>query len=202
MPDITVITPSIPHRGELLARAVQSVERQTLKPDAHLIMIDVLGEGAPKMLDRLLLAAQTEWVAILADDDEFLPHHLEVLYNLAIDTAADLAFSHFRFDPGTDGGHLEQWRGVPFDNANPRQITGVFLVKRDLALKVGGFSGGFDVTSFDKDEQGHRIGEDFIFVKKLAAAGARFANSAEVTWIYHIGHGNTLGMPDRRPHDS
>ena len=51
--------------------------------------------------------------------------------------------------------------------------------------------------SYELDDEGNRIGEDFAIVKKFAEAGARFVNSAEVTWIYHVGHGNTLGMPNR-----
>ena len=159
-------------------------------------MVDVHREGAPAMIDKTIRAAQTEWVAGLADDDEMLPHHLETLWNLVCSEKADIGFSHFRFSNREDAGHLEKFRGVPFDNENPRQMTGMFLAKKDLLLTVGGHSTGFDPLSFELDETGHRIGEDFFIVKKLAAAGAKFAVSPEVTWIYHTGHGNTLGMPN------
>jgi hypothetical protein len=85
---------------------------------------------------------------------------------------------------------------LPFDNENPRQMTGVFMAKRQLLLDVGGHSVGFDPFSYELDSQGNRIGEDFMIVKRLAAIGAKFAVSPEITWIYHTGHSNTLGMPN------
>ena len=193
---VTVCTPTIPPRGELLARSIRSVAEQTVKPEAHLIMVDVHKEGAPVMFDKAISQATTEWVAILADDDELLPNHLETLWNMVTKENADIGFTHFRYSGLGDAGHLERFRGVPFDNQNPRQMTGVFMAKRQLLLDVGGHSVGFDPLSYDRDSQGNRIGEDFMIVKRLAAAQAKFAVSPEITWIYHTGHSNTLGMPN------
>ena len=194
---VTVCTPTIPPRAELLARAVNSVSQQTNKPQAHLIMVDNHREGAPAMLDKIITHAKTEWVAILADDDEFLPNHLETLWQLIQSEKADIGFTHFKYSNRNDAGHLEPFRGLPFDNSNPRQMTGVFMAKRELLLDVGGHSVDFDPLSYELDQQGNRIGEDFVIVKRLAAAGAKFAVSPDVTWIYHTGHQNTLGMPNR-----
>ena len=194
---VTVCTPTIPPRGEQLSRCIASVANQTVKPEAHLIMVDLHRQGAPIMFDKTITASTTEWVAILSDDDELLPHHLETLWAIIMDEDADIGFTHFRYSHLSDAGHLEKFRGVAVDNANPRQMTGVFMAKRDLILDVGGHSGGFDPLSFEVDAEGNRIGEDFAIVKKLCAIGARFAVSPEVTWIYHTGHQNTLGMPDR-----
>lgn len=194
--EVTVCTPTIPPRGQLLFRSIRSVAEQTVKPAAHLIMVDVHREGAPAMFDKIISQANTEWVAILADDDEMLPHHLETMWDLVASQDADIGFTHFKYSGLPDAGHLEQYRGQPFDNNNPRQMTGVFMAKRELLLEVGGHSTGFDPLSYQRDDQGNRIGEDFLVVKRLAAAGARFAVSPEVTWIYHTGHGNTLGMPN------
>jgi hypothetical protein len=193
---VTVCTPTIPPRGDLLARSIRSVAEQTVKPEAHLIMVDLHKQGAPVMFDKTIKQATTEWVAILSDDDELLPHHLETLWDLVTSKKADIGFTHFRYSGLSDAGHLEQFRGVPFDNNNPRQMTGVFLAKRELLLEVGGHSTDFDPLSYERDDQGNRIGEDFLIVKRLASAGARFAVSPEVTWIYHTGHTNTLGMPN------
>lgn len=193
---VTVCTPTIPPRGELLARAIRSVAEQTIKPEAHLVMVDVHKEGAPAMIDKTIAQAKTKWVATLADDDEFLVNHLETLWNLVKSENSDIGFSHFKYSNRNDAGHLEPFRGMPFDNENPRQMTGVFLAKRELLLDVGGHSVGFDPLSYDRDDQGNRIGEDFMIVKRLAKAGAKFSVSPEVTWIYHTGHANTLGMPN------
>lgn len=194
---ITVCTAHIPVRHDLLARAIHSVKNQTLLPKNHLISVDYARRGGPATLDAAIDGAMTDWVAILDDDDEFLPHHLETLYSVALETNADLVFSHFRYTSTGDGGHLERFRGVPFDNANPRQTTNVFLVKTDMALEVGGFSEGFDTMGYELDSIGNRIGYDFHFVKKLAAIGANIVHTPEVTWIYHVENGSTLGMPNR-----
>jgi hypothetical protein len=90
---------------------------------------------------------------------------------------------------------LERFRGQPFDNEHPRQMTGVFLARRNLLLDVGGHSTNFDANSYEVDKSGNRIGEDFVIVQRLAKAGARFAVSPEVTWIYHDDRVSTLGMP-------
>lgn len=194
---VTVCTPTIPPRGHLLSRAMQSVMAQTVKPLAHLILSDFQKVGAPKMLDACLRTAQTEWVAILADDDEFLPHHLETLWNLVQDEDADIGYTHFRYSNLPDAGHLERFRGVPFDYDNPRQMTGVYMGRREYLLDVGGHSAFFDVESYEVDAQGNRVGEDFHLIRRLAHERARIAVSPEVTWVYHVGHGNTLGMPSK-----
>lgn len=196
---ITVCTPTIPVRGHLLSRAVQSVHNQTFKPAAHIVSVDHNRNGGPATLDSAIKAADTEWVATLDDDDEWLPGHLEVLWRLVAecDGKVDLAFTHFRYSSTGDGGHLEQFRHQPFDINNPRQTTNVFLVRKAVWEAVGGFGGGFDPDSYDVDWQGNRIGYDFHFVKKLCAMKARIVNSPEVTWIYHVGHGSTLGMRNR-----
>lgn len=194
---ITVCTAHIPTRSHLLGRAIASVHAQTLLPQDHIISVDYARRGGPATLDAAIWGARTEWVAILDDDDEFLPHHLQTLHSVALDTDADLVFSHFAYTSCGDAGHLERFRGVPFDNDNPRQTTNVFLVKTQLAQEVGGFSAGFDPLSYDVDHTGNRIGYDFAFIRKLAAIGANIVHTPEVTWIYHVEDGSTLGMPDR-----
>lgn len=194
---VSVCTPTIPPRGELLSRAVRSVQAQTMRPEEHIISVDHNRRGGPATLDSAVRGSTMEWVATLDDDDEWLPHHLETLWSLVEDNSADLAFTHFAYSSCGDGGHLERWRGVPFDNNHPRQITNVFLMRRSLWEEVGGFAGGFDADSYVVDSENNRIGYDFHFVRKCAAAGAKFVNSPAVTWIYHVGHGSTLGMRHR-----
>jgi glycosyltransferase involved in cell wall biosynthesis len=196
---VTVCTPTIPPRTNLLGRAIESVHTQTVRPAAHIVSVDHNRNGGAATLDSAIHAADTEWVATLDDDDEWLPNHLETLWALVQESnfKADLAFTHFMYSSSGDGGHLERFRGVPFDVNNPRQITNVFMVRKSLWQQVGGFSGGFDPDSFVVDSENNRIGYDFNFVKKCSAAQATFVNSDLVTWIYHVGHGSTLGMRDR-----
>jgi hypothetical protein len=193
---VTVITPTIPTRGELLGRAIESVMAQTVKPVAHVVLPDIYRRGAASMLDQCLRTAQSEWVAVLADDDEFLPHHLETLWNLLDETGADVAYSHFKYSHLQDAAHLERFRGQPFDYENPRQMTGVYMGRRQLLLDIGGHQSlSFDADSYERDEQGNRIGEDYYLAKRLAHEKIPVAVTGEVTWIYHTGHKQTLGMP-------
>ena len=194
---VTVITPTIPTRGEQLARAIRSVMAQTIKPVCHLVLPDIEKRGAAFMLDECLNIAPSEWVAVLADDDEFLPHHLETLWNLLDETGADVAYSHFKYSHLNDAGHLERFRGQAFDYDNPRQMTGVYLGRRELLLDIGGHqSRWFSPESDERDEQGNRKGEDYYLAQRLAQEKIPVAVTGEVTWIYHTGHRNTLGMPN------
>lgn len=194
--DVTVCTATIPPRRNVLARAIRSVAAQERLPEAHVIQVDVQRLGGPDTLDRAIRAAETEFVAILDDDDELLPNHLSTLCRVQEETGADLVYPHFRYSTLPDGGHLERWRGVPWDNSDPHQVPITWLARRELLLDVGGFSGGFDTLSYDVDDEGNRIGYDFHLIKKLCQVSAEIVHVPEVTWIYHVGDG-TLGMPNR-----
>lgn len=192
--DVTVITATIPPRAAMLERSVGSVARQTLQPVEYLIEVDLHRTGAAATRDRLLRRVDTEWVAILDDDDELLPDHLETLRGAA--DGNDLVYSHFRYSSLGNGGHLERFFGVPWDNAAPHQITVTWMARTQALLDVGGFSEGFDPLSDERDWQGNRIAEDYWVVLKLADAGARIVHVPKVTWIYHVGHPPTQGRPD------
>ena len=195
MNDVTVITATIPPRSSMLNRAIQSVALQTLQPATHLIEVDLHKTGAPETRDRLLSRVNTEYVAILDDDDELLPDHLEALRAQADNN--DLVYSHFRYSSLGNGGHLEQFFGKPWTNADPHQIAVTWLARTQTLLDVGGFSGGFDVRSNERDWQGNRIGEDYSIVLKLVEANARIVHVPKVTWVYHVGHPPTQGRPDK-----
>jgi hypothetical protein len=195
--DVTVCTATIQTRVDLLERAKQSVLNQTLKPASHAIKLDTEKTGQPQVLDALIEQVTTKYVAILDDDDELLPNHIELLYKKIVETNADLVFPHFRYSNLSDAGHLEMFKGVPWDNNNPHQVAITWIAKREAILDVGGFSGGFDANSFEVDNRGNRIGPDFNLIKKLAQANKHITNIPDITWIYHVGHPSTLGMPIR-----
>jgi glycosyltransferase involved in cell wall biosynthesis len=195
--DVTVCTATIPTRVELLERAIKSVTNQTLKVKEHSIKLDLDKLGQPAVLDQIIEEATTKYVAILDDDDELLPNHIELLYQKIIETDADLVFPHFKYSNISDAGHLEKFRGLPWDNNNPHQVPVTWIAKREAILDVGGFSGNFDVLSYEVDNEGNRVGQDFNLIKKLAKANKYITNISEITWIYHVGHGSTLGMPIR-----
>jgi hypothetical protein len=195
--DVTVCTATIPTRVDLLERASKSVQNQTLKVKDHSIKLDLEKLGQPLILDEIIKEAKTKYVAILDDDDELLPNHIKLLYKKIVETEADLVFPHFKYSNLSDAGHLEKFRGLPWDNNNPHQVPITWIAKRETILEVGGFSGDFDVLSYEVDNQGNRIGNDFNLIKKLAQANKHITNISEITWIYHVGHPSTLGMPIR-----
>lgn len=61
---VTVITPSLPSRANLLAESCRSVAAQERPPDAHLIGIDHRREGSAANRNRLVRAATTDWLAL------------------------------------------------------------------------------------------------------------------------------------------
>lgn len=195
--DITVCTASIPTRHDLLARAVCSVDQQTLTPQAHRVKIDHDRLGGAAVLDLIVQEADTTYIAILDDDDELLPEHLQVLYAAIQEHEADLVFPHFRYATLAHGGHLEQYRGQTWSNTNVHQVPITWLCRRDAFLECGGFSKDFDPESYDVDSTGNRIGYDFLFIQRMAAAGKKIVHVPEVTWIYHDDRASTLGMPSR-----
>ena len=195
--DVTVCTATIPPRADLLQRAITSVENQTLKVKEHLIECDSEKEGHTIILDRMIKKAKTKYVAILDDDDELLPNHIELLYKKIEETKADLVYPHFKYSSFHDAGHLERFKGIPWDNNHPHQVPITWIAKRKTVLEVGGFAQGFDIHSNEIDNEGNRIGQDFHLIKKLASANKHITNISDITWIYHIGHLSTQGIPSR-----
>lgn len=198
---ITVIIPTIPPRAHLLQRAIASVYRQTLPPHSTIIQTDLNREGSAATRNRALAAVQTEWVAFLDDDDEFLPHHLARLTEEANVTEADVIYPLPKVvgPNGREIPRLFEYGGGPtFDGPRlERQsyITVSSLVRTDLARKVGGFE-------FVQSSNG--LNDDHGFYLRLYHAGAVFAHVHEPTFIWHHhGHGqpgiegNTSGQPDR-----
>jgi glycosyltransferase involved in cell wall biosynthesis len=208
---ITVAIPSIPPREHYLARALRSVDAQTLRPDHVSVVVDRNGEGAAATRNRAWQAADTEWIAFLDDDDEFLPHHLEHLLAVALETGADLVYPwHDIKDPaGNPKGDVLNGRGVPFrpwllfgrpvaevvdpddmtaDGPNAQNFVPItVLVRRELLVRVGGFP---------QPPPGEAC-EDWRCWRRMVHAGAKFVHTPEVTWIWHHHGANTQGEPAR-----
>src|SRR5690606_12672855 len=103
-----------------LRQAVSSVMIQTYPTSAVSIALDHTKSGSAATRNRALEAVQTEWVAFLDDDDQFLPQHLEVLVRGAEKSGADVVYGLPRvLDPfGRQRVHQWQWGGPPeFDAA-------------------------------------------------------------------------------------
>lgn len=174
---ITVITASLPTRIGMLGECIASVTAQTLQPISHLVGIDHGRDGSSAMRNRLLSAVQTEWVAVLDDDDVALPDHLRLLLGATSD--ADVVYSLPTVE-GRDG-----WQPVgPFDAERLRResyIPATALVRTSMAQGIGGWRHSREVKNG---------WEDWDLWLRLLDAGGRFAYVPEVTWRYRFHGGN------------
>ena len=175
-PRITVVTPALPGRLRFLMRAADSVARQTLPPAAHLVGVDHERRGSAAVRNQLALAAETEWVALLDDDDYLYPQHLERLGQHVEE--ADVVYSwcdvegrdwdpNSRFDP--DRLYRENY--IPITT----------LIRTELVRKLGGWRDSSQVT--------HGF-EDWDFWKRALDDGAVFRCVPERTWAYCFHMGN------------
>lgn len=173
---ITVITPSLPSRGAMLADAMRSVAHQTLRPAVHMIAVDYAGFGPAAVRNDLLEGVLTPWVAFLDDDDILDPDHLEVLATTVDLNTVDVVISHCRFNGDTIP---DKYCNRPYDRDALRE-HGIFpitvLARRKAILAAGGFGG-------------ERY-EDWSMFNRMADNGCRFHVIPRVTWTYRLGHGN------------
>lgn len=194
---ITVVIPTISTRSDRLNRAVESVYQQTLRPEALIIEQDIQRLGAPGNRDNGIAKVVTEYVALLDDDDYFYPDHLETLYQAALDTDADIVYSWFDVEGGTDP--FPENFGKPWNPEEPRQITVTILAKTDVIRKAGGYSNTSSLTEEELSSyaQGNTVGEDFRMIAEANRQGAKIVHVAKRTWAYCHWEGNTSGRPDR-----
>lgn len=162
MSRVTVVTVSIPERHELLAQAHASLRAQTYGPVPWLIRVDEPDEWGPAHIARqrnaLLAAVQTEWMAVLDDDDLLDPTYLERVSEHFDD--ADVIYTYCR--------GFEHPYG-PFDRERLQRenfIDGECLLRTELVRRVGGYPA-------------NSIVEDWQLFKLLAETGARFVCIAE-----------------------
>lgn len=208
MTDVTVCTPTIPAREQLLRRAAESVQRQTYQVMMS-IALDHDGEGAAATRNRAWQNASTEWVAFLDDDDELRPEHVEACLEHARDTGADLVYPWFNIynTAGNDisgndplrapvDGHYVSPYGTRFSDDLKHElmtrnnfIPVTVLVRRELLADVGGF------PIPGSPEWGDDCCEDWGLWRRLLTAGARFEHLPRRTWIWYWHGRNTSGKP-------
>jgi glycosyltransferase involved in cell wall biosynthesis len=192
-PGITVAIASIPPRVHLLQRAMASVLLQTHPAVGLAVAIDHQKQGAAATRQRALDMVDTEWVAFLDDDDEFMPNHLATLWDAAQAYQADYVYSWFETIPyGCDPFPITHYLD-PWDDKKPRQTTVTTMVRTELAREVGFAS--FAETGELIDGQRH--GEDWTFTLGCLARGAKIHHVVAKTWWWHHDSGNTSGRADR-----
>jgi len=195
--DLTVVITTIPTRKDRLKKAYQSVHDQTLRPEYIIVQTDTEKLGAPANRDAGLRRVKTPYVAFLDDDDYFYPDHLETLYNAIQETDADIVYSWFDVEGGTDP--FPENFGKPWDNENPVQTTVTTLCKTKTVRDAGGYSNtyGLNEEELATFSQGNTVGEDFRMVMSAMTNGAKILHVPKKTWAYVHWSGNTSGMPDR-----
>jgi glycosyltransferase involved in cell wall biosynthesis len=171
-------------RDGLLIRALNSVASQTLQPEAVLVHHDkeLLGAGASRR--RLLEQVQTQWVAWIDSDDEWLPQHLEKLWLVAT-SAEDIAYVYSWFFGPDPLGHF----GIPFNPCTPHHTTMAIMARTDLSREA----------SFCDTQEGPYSNEDWHHIVRFSELccerDLRMVHLAERTWNYMQGAHNSSGRP-------
>lgn len=188
VPRVSILTPSIEGREELLAEACASVIEQT-EEVAHLVWLDVDKQGPAYCRNQLLDRVQSEWVGFLDDDDLLDPHHVAALMALLSNGGGqpDLAWSRCRV---TAAPHIQppriaqpmrpDYRGLMQPGA--RNFIPVTVIARTESIRR---AGGFDPA--DRYE-------DWALWVRMLRQGQRFAHLPLTTWTYRF-------LGENRTHD-
>lgn len=161
----------------MLAECVASVDAQTLPATEHLIELDRDMTGMTgKVMNRAVRRSDCDWIAQLADDDLFLPHHLE--RHAEFFDRADIIYAYCEVR-GRDGWSPNQ----PFHEGlvHPGSIPSTSLIRRSLWEKVGGWRQDLPQC------------EDGDFWWRAHHKGARFHCIEEITWVYRF-HGDNKSL--------
>lgn len=176
MLDVTVVTPTIPDRAEILMDAVDSVQAQTRPAVAHFVGLDADRAGPAATRTMLLGQVETPLVAFLDDDDVLDPDHLELLGDALERTGADLAWSFHRVEgvnaantprPKHDRAAIKLLRGG-------RNCIPVTVVARTAAIRAAGCFLATDRY------------EDYSLWLRMLDAGSTFTCLREETWTYRF----------------
>lgn len=185
---VTCHTPRV--RNGLLARALDSIWKQSHLPDAVSIAIDHYHHGAAITRNRALHMATTEWIVFLDSDDILYPAYLKRVFECQKESKADIVFPWYDV-LGADDPLIVN-KGKQWDPNEPHSFPITTLVRRELATAVGGFP--------EKEPAGPWcLGEDFPFWVRLSNIGASFYHFPEHLWQWNHkpAGGNTSGMPNR-----
>lgn len=172
MTTLACLTPTIPGREGLLAEAIASVDAQTV-PCQHWVLTDVRRVGPAATRNVMASKTTADWVAFLDDDDLWLPHHVETVFEEMDVGYHDVIYTHCMIEgrPGWDPQRDH------FDERAMRQMNyiplGGVVIRKSMFDAVGGFP----------DE---RYEDHGLFIR-LLNAGAKFHCLPERTWVYRFG---------------
>jgi glycosyltransferase involved in cell wall biosynthesis len=193
------VTVAIPYHAErefngMLARAIASVDAQTMRPSCLILEEDTTRAGSAATRNRALAKVETDWVLWLDSDDQLMPNAVQLLIETQERVGADVV-SGAAWIPQIPG-HAEPteaispgWLSAEMVQERSR-LTVTSLVRADLAKSIGGFE-------FRSDPGTGLNLDDYGFYWKLAEAGATFYRIPEYTFVWNLHGRNTSGSPDR-----
>lgn len=167
---VSVLTPSVPERADMLNECIESVLVQKCAFE-HLIHVDREYAGCSVTVNLLADKARGRWLFLLADDDLLLPGCLKA--HLAAADGADIVYS-----PPVVEGEPEP----PF-HGDPPGIPSTALISANLWRHLGGY------------DPARTSCEDFDFFERALLAGAVFRRIPEQTWTYRFHGGNKSRAP-------
>ncbi|UII31651.1 glycosyltransferase [Fulvivirga ulvae] len=213
-PNISVVIP-VKNRKESLLRAIESVKKQTLRPDEIIVVDDGSAEnvkdilakkhadvmvlrneksmGAPYSRNRGWKAASSELISFLDSDDEMKPSNLLHKVELMVDQDCDLVLGSFELNEnGTS--HIQKFK---VDNNRTLRDhlllnslfdarTSTFVVKKEVLEKI----------AFDEYLKKHQDWDLFINID--SSYKVMFSNDCDV--ILHISSNDRISS--KLQHDS
>lgn len=187
VPRVSILTPTIEGREQLLVEAAASVQAQT-EEVAHLIYLDTQREGPAVCRNRMLDLVQSEWVGFLDDDDLLDPEHVEALMALLANGGEppDLAWPRCRtqFADGVPQTRIAQGLRPDYRQLlnGGRNFIPITVIARTDSIRA---AGGFDPA--DRYE-------DYELWRRMLRQGQRFVHLPHATWTYRfLGENRTHG---------
>lgn len=189
---ITVLTVTIPGREQLLAENLASVYAQTVPVQRQLICAHLATTTEQPMVqysrakNEMLAAVDTDWIAVLNDDDVWLSHHVETVAPYLDEADVISTWEASGSKPRVDYSDWSQEQLVAhFDETN--ELDGNCLIRLSLLESVGGFPTDWEGPG--PHDGGHYKDslarwEDWALFQRLAPIGARFRCVPVETWRY------------------
>lgn len=177
--DVTVITPTMPGREQLLAECTEAVRALGIK---QIVGLDTEHYGPAVVRNFLLEQVETEWVIFCDDDDILLPNYLDEVGPHMVE-GNDLIYTSWELVGGNAPEPVLIFDPIALEAANYIPVT---VTARTAAVRA---VGGFPDWAFN---------EDHALWVHLMRAGYHFHVVPVVCWKYRRNH-STRAVTNRAP---
>jgi GT2 family glycosyltransferase len=164
MNPFTVVTVSMPERHGLLAEAGESLRAQTIGRTPWLIRCEEPDRFGPEHValqrNAILKAVETEWIAVLDDDDLFDEDYLEIMAEYT--DGADVVYSDCRGYPHPKSEFFD-----PERLRTNNYIDGEACIRTEALRSVGGYPANHLVEDWQLWVKLLDIGARFVYVDKV-----------------------------------